>query len=441
MGGGAAPFRNDDVHRDAAASHRLRGTGIPDLRTHRIRLASPAWAVADTGRSPWLLHADRSRFDRHVVHRWPTAGGGQIHRNPGLAKLFRILQQRGRAGFYEGEVASAIVAKSSALGGTMSMADLASYSGEWVTWRRRSITATRSRRCRRPHRRGPRTRCSTSSRAACPCGRPGQTLASLGPANPEVLALARRGEETRLRRSLCLQRRSRISRGAARPTAVEAVRRITVRRVNPDARVAAGCQWDAPTPPATRSCCRRRTAPATWWRGSTACSTASVLVSLCPATASRCTTAAALFTLDPKSPNVDRAGQAPVQHAVGGIREAERAATDDGDADGRRHAGAGYCAGARQRARSWCECPGRDRHGSFPSCAGPNVLSLESPLFTWWAPTKAMGHDVRSVDGSIMGGYQAIMFTADADAAGPSRAWRFYRAGSDHRKDGQAAGF
>ena len=49
MGGGAAPFRHDDVHRDAAASHRLRGTGIPGLGANRIRLATPAWTVADTG--------------------------------------------------------------------------------------------------------------------------------------------------------------------------------------------------------------------------------------------------------------------------------------------------------------------------------------------------------------------------------------------------------
>jgi gamma-glutamyltranspeptidase/glutathione hydrolase len=91
-----------------------------------------------------------------------------------------------------------------------------------------------------------------------------------------------------------------------------------------------------------------------------------------------------------------------------------------------------------------------------------NVLSLESPLFNLvGARLKAMGHNVRSVDGNVMGGYQAIMFSLDpaaADApANPTPAGApataipaggsnrsiagFYRAGSDHRKDGQAAGF
>jgi gamma-glutamyltranspeptidase / glutathione hydrolase len=35
-------------------------------------------------------------------------------------------------GFYKGEIARAIVAKSKALGGTMTLEDLANYHGEWV---------------------------------------------------------------------------------------------------------------------------------------------------------------------------------------------------------------------------------------------------------------------------------------------------------------------
>ncbi len=58
---------------------------------------------------------------------------GTIFKNPGLAKTFRLIQQRGRDVFYKGEVAQAIVAKSNALGGTMTLDDLAKYKGEWVT--------------------------------------------------------------------------------------------------------------------------------------------------------------------------------------------------------------------------------------------------------------------------------------------------------------------
>ena len=58
---------------------------------------------------------------------------GTIFRNPGLAHTFRMIQQQGRDVFYKGEIAQAIVAKSDALGGTMTLADLANYQGEWVT--------------------------------------------------------------------------------------------------------------------------------------------------------------------------------------------------------------------------------------------------------------------------------------------------------------------
>ena len=43
----------------------------------------------------------------YVDGRAPAAG--QIFRNPGLARTFRILQQQGRDGFYKGEIARAIV--------------------------------------------------------------------------------------------------------------------------------------------------------------------------------------------------------------------------------------------------------------------------------------------------------------------------------------------
>jgi gamma-glutamyltranspeptidase/glutathione hydrolase len=81
-----------------------------------------------------------------------------------------------------------------------------------------------------------------------------------------------------------------------------------------------------------------------------------------------------------------------------------------------------------------------------------NTLSLEAALFNLvGAALKAKGHDVRSVNGGSVGGYQGILFTRDPRLAEPvfdARAARedlpvngVYRAGSDHRKDGQAVGW
>ena len=81
-----------------------------------------------------------------------------------------------------------------------------------------------------------------------------------------------------------------------------------------------------------------------------------------------------------------------------------------------------------------------------------NVLSLEQHLFDRvGAALKAKGHDVRAVTGAAVGGYQGILFSRDARLPEPTfdRRWAdedrpvngVYRAGSDHRKDGQAAGW
>ena len=52
---------------------------------------------------------------------------GAIFKNPELARTFRLLQKHGADAFYRGEIAKAIVAKSQALGGTMTLEDLAQY--------------------------------------------------------------------------------------------------------------------------------------------------------------------------------------------------------------------------------------------------------------------------------------------------------------------------
>ncbi len=79
-----------------------------------------------------------------------------------------------------------------------------------------------------------------------------------------------------------------------------------------------------------------------------------------------------------------------------------------------------------------------------------NMLSLEATLFNRvGAALQAKGHQVRAVSGGSVGGYQGILFTRDPSLPEPdpknlaSQAPinGIYRAGSDHRKDGQAVGW
>jgi gamma-glutamyltranspeptidase len=61
-------------------------------------------------------------------------------------------------------------------------------------------------------------------------------------------------------------------------------------------------------------------------------------------------------------------------------------------------------------------------------------LNLERPLYDLVsAKLKAMGHNVTSVSGEIMGGAQTLMYVPQPDCK-----FGYYRSGSDFRMDGEA---
>ena len=61
-----------------------------------------------------------------------TTKKGEIFKNPQLAKTLEIISNKGRAGFYEGEVAKTISDFIQAQGGFLSYQDLAEFHSEWV---------------------------------------------------------------------------------------------------------------------------------------------------------------------------------------------------------------------------------------------------------------------------------------------------------------------
>lgn len=111
---------------------------------------------------------------------------GSLFRNPDLAHSLRLIQRYGRDVFYKGEIAQAIVAKSTALGGTMTLEDLANYRGEWVTPASTTyhggefgVYGTTA-----PSQAWGIMESLNILEACVPTWYPGQTLATLGPANP-----------------------------------------------------------------------------------------------------------------------------------------------------------------------------------------------------------------------------------------------------------------
>jgi gamma-glutamyltranspeptidase / glutathione hydrolase len=141
----------------------------------------------------------------------------------------------------------------------------------------------------------------------------------------------------------------------------------------------------------------------------------------------------ALFTLDPKSPNVIEPHKRPYNTLSAGfvMRNDKPLMTvtlmgGDVQAQGIAQVLVSiFDLGANVQAASDMA---RFRHSQVP-----DALSMESQLFKLVGEQlQAMGHKVRTMNGAPMGGFQAIMVAPDTGV---------YRAGSDHRKDGQAVGY
>ena len=118
----------------------------------------------------------------YVNGKAPSAG--TIFRNPDFAKSLRLIQAQGRDALYKGEIGRALVAKSTAIGGTMTMQDLANYKGEWVTppsttyHGAYTVYTTRA-----PSQAWGILEALNVLEQCVPSWYPGQTLASLGPAD------------------------------------------------------------------------------------------------------------------------------------------------------------------------------------------------------------------------------------------------------------------
>ena len=380
----------------------------------------------------------------YVNGRPPAAG--QTFRNPDLARTYRILQEKGRDGFYTGDIASAIVAKSTALGGTMTLDDLASYAGGWVTPARTGYHGYDVFTLPPPSQTWASGEMLNILEACVPTWVPGQTLATLGPASPTYWHLV---VEAKKLAFADLYRHNADPVAAGVP--VDALlskehARSLCDRVDP--KRASGTSGD-PRIQSSGDTIVLSTADhdgnmVAWVNSLFNGFGSGVTV---PGYGITLHNRGGLFTLDPKSPNALAPHKQPyntlsagfVMHnekplmtvtLMGGDMQAQGIAQVLLDV---------LDLGANVQAASDMA---RFRHLQVP-----NQLTLESALFALVGrQLQAMGHDVKSVSGDTVGGYQAIMFTPDDDApvaptAKPVPLKGVFRAGSDHRKDGQAVGY
>lgn len=101
-----------------------------------IFYAEQGYAVPELVHEFWngapQIFADDPEGQRIYLPHGQTPAVGQIFRNPDLAKTLRLISADGADAYYKGKIAQAILSTSQALGGTMSADDLAQFKPEWV---------------------------------------------------------------------------------------------------------------------------------------------------------------------------------------------------------------------------------------------------------------------------------------------------------------------
>ncbi len=392
--------------------------------------------------------------DPDSIRTWYVNGDspklGTIFKNVDLAHTFRLLQARGADEFYKGSIAKAIVAKSKALGGTMTLEDLATYHGEWVEAARTSYRGYDVIELPPPAQAWAANEMLNILQACVPQWVPGKTLASLGPTNPEYWHLLVEAKKLAY---------ADLYHYNADPDFVS----VPLDRLLSESYAASLCAKVDPSRASTPgpigdfsmhgdtivlSTADGEGNMVAWVNSNAALFGSGITV---PGFGFLLHNRGASFTLNPTSPNVIQPHKRPFNTLSAGflLRNGKPLMTVTlmgGDMQVQGHAqmlvdiidlGANVQAAADMA---------RFRHSQIP-----NVLSLEAPLYNLVGEKlAAMGHSVNSADGADMGGVQSIMFVPEASPGpekrdpddGTSKAVSgYYRAGSDFRKDGQAVGW
>jgi gamma-glutamyltranspeptidase / glutathione hydrolase len=380
----------------------------------------------------------------------PAAGA--IFRNPDLAKTFRLISEQGRDVFYKGEVAQAIVAKSKALGGTMTLDDLANYKGEWVNPARTTyhdrftVYGTRA-----PSQAWGIVEAMNVLERCVPMWYPGQTLATLGPASPlfwHALVEAKKAVYAD------------VYQYNADPNAVS----VPLETLTSKAHAASLCGKVNPNRASSTASSSSDTsgfgdtiylaAADRWgnmvsWINSNFAGWGSGIT--VPGYGFILHNRGGLFTLDPKSPNVIAPQKRPYNTLSAVlVTENDRPLLVTGQHGGDQQ-GQGNMQVLVNILDLGANVQAAGDMARFSHSQVSNALQFESQLFKLvGSQLTGMGHKVSSSNGSPVGGFEAIMFTPDpgasqgcapTDHACTAPIAGFYRAGSNFREDGQAVGF
>jgi gamma-glutamyltranspeptidase/glutathione hydrolase len=414
-------------------------------------LAEQGFGVTERIRNDWIYGATVLAKDPDSVKTYLIDGKPpstyDVFRNPDLAHTFRLLQAQGRDVFYKGEIAQAIVAKSHALGGTMTLDDLTSTQATWETPLSTNYHGYDIYEMP-PSTQGFAALEMMNILEVC-APKLGLNLAALGPRSPaywHFLVEAKKLAYTDLYAFNADPAFANVpvSRLISKPYAAELCARIDLKKAG------------TPQPKGDPVGGTVYLAAADRWGNMV-----SFIYSIYDSFGSGITVPGygfvlndrgALFSLDRNSPNLIAPHKRPFHTLLPGfVMKAGQPVMAFGLMGGSQQA-----QGHAQVLIDMIDLGANPQAASdaarFSHAQASNTLSLESNLYNLvGARLQSMGHKVESANGEDMGGFQAIWWLASAEGAPAAAASAkgaveqpiagVYRAASDHRKDGEAVGW
>lgn len=378
-------------------------------------------------------------LDPESVKTWYIDGKppvvGQIYRNPDLARTFRLLQAKGADAFYRGDIAKAVVAKSTAAGGTMTLADLAAYKGEWVELAHTTYHGHDLYELPPPSQAWAALEMVNVLEACVPVWAPGETLASIGPRSPRYWHLMVEAKKLAYADLTAFNADPDLAKIPLDRLLSKAHARSLCGRVDPAHASATGRPAEAPGLGDTivLSTADDQGNMVAWVNSNYNSFGSGLTV---PGYGFVLHNRGGLFSLDPSSPNVIAPHKRPYNTlSAGFVMDGDRPLMSlllmGGDMQAQGHAQVLvdiFDLGANLQTATDMA---RFRHSQVP-----NRLALEPELYDLVGKDlAAMGHQLSKPDSGAMGGFQAILVKPAPGGR------RVYRAGSDHRKDGQAVGY
>ena len=370
-----------------------------------------------------------------------------IVRNHGLASALRILQREGRDGFYQGEIATAIVQKVQANAGVMTLADLAEFKSEWVEPISTNYHGYNVFQLPPPGQGFAALEMLNILEVCVP--KLGMDLAKLGPMDPMYWHLMVEAKKLAYSDLQAYNADPKFSNVPLDQLLSKTYAATLCDKIDPEA---------ASTPSVTGGLDGGTIYLTTADRWG---NMVSLIHSVFGVYGSGATVApygfvlhnrGSAFSLDPSSPNHVAPRKRPFHTIIAGFVMQ----------NGQPLMTFGNMGGSVQPETHVQHMVNLIDHGMnvqmttdaarFTHSQTRNVLSLEEHLYAAVSDAlRSKGHEVRSVDGGSVGGYQGILFTRDLQLPEPTFDPRsitedlpvngVYRAGSDHRKDGQAVGW